>query len=38
MIGATVANLVGGTGNQVVLPVVVGLVCLIVAIGRRSWR
>jgi uncharacterized membrane protein YphA (DoxX/SURF4 family) len=38
MIGATIANLVGGTSNQVALPVVVGLLCLIVAFGRRSWR
>jgi uncharacterized membrane protein YphA (DoxX/SURF4 family) len=38
MIGAIVATLVGGAVNQVLLPVVVGLLCLIVAFGRRSWR
>jgi len=38
MIGATVATLVGGAVNQVLLPVVVGLLCVIVAFGRRSWR
>jgi uncharacterized membrane protein YphA (DoxX/SURF4 family) len=38
MVGATVANLVGGTTNQVLLPVIVGLLCLTVAYGRRSWR
>ena len=38
MIGATAATLVGGASNQVALPAVVGFLCLIVAIGRRSWR
>jgi uncharacterized membrane protein YphA (DoxX/SURF4 family) len=38
MIGATVANLVGGAGNQVLLPVIIGLLCVTVAYGRRSWH
>ncbi len=37
MIGATALNLLGGKGAATLLPVVVGLLCVVVAYGRRSW-
>jgi uncharacterized membrane protein YphA (DoxX/SURF4 family) len=38
MIGATVVTLLGGKGVAALLPVVVGLLCVPVAYGRRSSR
>lgn len=37
MIGATVVTLVGGNVATALLPVIVGLLCVAVAYGRRSW-
>lgn len=37
MIGATSVNLLGGKGVAALLPAVVGLLCMAVAYGRRSW-
>ncbi len=38
MIGATAVTLLGGKGvAALLLPVVVGLLCVAVAYGRRSW-
>lgn len=38
MIGAVVVTLLGNGGVAAVLPLVVGLLCVTVAYGRRSWR
>lgn len=37
MIGATVVTLAGGEVVPALLPLVVGLLCAVVAFGRRSW-
>lgn len=37
MIGATVVTLLGGQVDAVALPLVVGLLCVLVAYTRRSW-
>jgi uncharacterized membrane protein YphA (DoxX/SURF4 family) len=37
MIGATVVTLAGGGGVSALVPLVVGLLCMTVAYGRRSW-
>jgi uncharacterized membrane protein YphA (DoxX/SURF4 family) len=37
MIGATVVTLTGGGGVSALVPLVVGLLCMTVAYGRRSW-
>lgn len=37
MIGATVVLLAGGEVVPALLPLVVGLLCAVVAFGRRSW-
>ncbi len=37
MIGATVVTLAGGEVVPTLLPLVVGLLCAVVAFGRRSW-
>lgn len=37
MIGATVVNLLGGKGDTALIPVATGLLCAVVAYGRRSW-
>ena len=37
MIGATVVLLAGGEVVPALLPLVVGLLCTVVAFGRRSW-
>jgi hypothetical protein len=37
MIGATVITLMSGGGVGALLPLVVGLLCVAVAYGRRSW-
>ena len=37
MIGATVITLAGGEGAAALIPLVVGLLCALVAYGRRSW-
>ena len=38
MIGATAVTLVGGKGAAALFPLVVGLLCTVVAYGRRTWR
>lgn len=38
MIGAIVVTLLGNGGVAAALPLVVGLLCVTVAYGRRSWR
>lgn len=38
MIGATVVTVLGGKDVGALLPVVTGLLCAVVAYGRRSWR
>jgi uncharacterized membrane protein YphA (DoxX/SURF4 family) len=37
MSGATVVTLLGGEGAAALIPLVVGLLCALVAYGRRSW-
>ncbi len=37
MLGATVVTLLGGGGAEALLPVVIGLLCVAVVIGRRNW-
>ena len=37
MIGATVVTLLGGDVAAALFPLVVGLLCAVVAYGRRSW-
>jgi uncharacterized membrane protein YphA (DoxX/SURF4 family) len=37
MIGATVVMMIGGGIAAATLPVVTGLLCIVVAYGRRSW-
>ena len=37
MVGATVYTLAGGGGAGVLFPMVVGLLCVVVAYGRRSY-
>lgn len=37
MIGATAYNLIGGQIESAVTTVVLGLICLVIAYGRRSW-
>jgi uncharacterized membrane protein YphA (DoxX/SURF4 family) len=37
MTGATVITLAGGEGAAALIPLVVGLLCALVAYGRRSW-
>ena len=37
MIGATVVTLAGGGGVSALVPLMVGLLCVFVAYGRRSW-
>ena len=37
MTGATVVTLAGGEGAAAMMPLVVGLLCVCVAYGRRTW-
>jgi uncharacterized membrane protein YphA (DoxX/SURF4 family) len=37
MIGATVVTLLGGDVASALFPLVIGLLCAVVAYGRRSW-
>ncbi len=37
MTGATVITLLGGQGAAALMPLLIGLLCTLVAFGRRSW-